>query len=349
MEVTKRDIEEIISSWTDIPVTSIEADEAAKLINMEEILMRRVVGQDKAITAISRAIRRSRLGVASPNRPMGSFIFLGSSGVGKTEVARRLAEFMFGSQKHLVRFDMSEYMEKHAVSKLIGSPPGYVGHEEGGQLTERVRRNPYSVVLLDEIEKAHPDIANILLQILEDGILTDSLGNQVDFRNTLIIMTSNLGTRHLATRGHMGFRDKAATDADQKNAEQHIHTELKREFSPEFINRIDDIIIFNPLSRTELRQICRLLVDDVNRALVQQNVQIAIDDTVVDWLLKRAEEESNSGARPLRRSIQRYIEDELSEYMIRHKDSVPERIDFTMNGDDVVLIAAPKDVDLIAN
>ena len=349
MEVTKRDIEEIISSWTDIPVTSIEADEAAKLINMEEILMRRVVGQDKAIKAISRAIRRSRLGVASPNRPMGSFIFLGSSGVGKTEVARRLAEFMFGSQKHLIRFDMSEYMEKHAVSKLIGSPPGYVGHEEGGQLTERVRRNPYSVVLLDEIEKAHPDIANILLQILEDGILTDSLGNQVDFRNTLIIMTSNLGTRHLATRGHMGFRDKAATDADQKNAEQHIHTELKREFSPEFINRIDDIIIFNPLSQPELRAICRLLVDDVNKALVQQNVQIAIDDTVVDWLLKRAEEESNSGARPLRRSIQRYIEDELSEYMIRHKDAVPERIDFTMNGDEVVLIAAPKDVDLIAN
>jgi ATP-dependent Clp protease ATP-binding subunit ClpC len=214
MEVTKRDVEEIISSWTDIPVTSIEADEAAKLINMEDSLMRRVVGQDKAIRAISRAIRRSRLGVASPNRPMGSFIFLGSSGVGKTEVARRLAEFLFGSQRHLVRFDMSEYMEKHAVSKLIGSPPGYVGHEEGGQLTERVRRNPYSVVLLDEIEKAHPDIANILLQILEDGILTDSLGNQVDFRNTLIIMTSNLGTRFLTTKGHMGFREKSS-EADQ--------------------------------------------------------------------------------------------------------------------------------------
>src|SRR5450755_2834256 len=218
MEVTKKDVEEIISSWTDIPVTSIEADEAAKLINMEEILMRRIVGQDKAIKAISRAIRRSRLGVASPNRPMGSFIFLGSSGVGKTEVARRLAEFLFGSNKHLIRFDMSEYMEKHSVSKLIGSPPGYVGHEEGGQLTERVRRNPYSVVLLDEIEKAHPDIANILLQILEDGILTDSLGNQVDFRNTLIIMTSNLGTRFLSTKGHMGFREKSS-EADQKSAE----------------------------------------------------------------------------------------------------------------------------------
>jgi ATP-dependent Clp protease ATP-binding subunit ClpC len=342
MEVTKRDIEEIISSWTDIPVTSIEADEAAKLINMEEILMRRIVGQDKAIKAISRAIRRSRLGVASPNRPMGSFIFLGSSGVGKTEVARRLAEFLFGSQKHLVRFDMSEYMEKHSVSKLIGSPPGYVGHEEGGQLTERVRRNPYSVVLLDEIEKAHPDIANILLQILEDGILTDSLGNQVDFRNTLIIMTSNLGTRFLATKGHLGFREQNA-GADQKSVEHLIHQELKKEFSPEFINRIDDIIVFNPLTKDELRSICRLLVDDVNRALLQKNVQIAIDDSVVDWLLARAEEESNSGARPLRRSIQRYIEDELSEYMIRHKDDMPEKIDFTMNGTEVLLI--PRGVD----
>ncbi len=348
MEVTKKDVEEIISSWTDIPVTSIEADEAAKLINMEEILMRRIVGQDKAIKAISRAIRRSRLGVASPNRPMGSFIFLGSSGVGKTEVARRLAEFLFGSQKHLIRFDMSEYMEKHAVSKLIGSPPGYVGHEEGGQLTERVRRNPYSVVLLDEIEKAHPDIANILLQILEDGILTDSLGNQVDFRNTLIIMTSNLGTRFLATKGHMGFREKT-TDGEQKSAEAMIHTELKKEFSPEFINRIDDIIIFNPLTKTELRQICRLLVDDVNLALIHKNVHISIDDSVVDWLLKRAEEESNSGARPLRRAIQRYIEDEISEFMIRQKDSVPERVDFLMNGDEIVLVASPKDVDLIAN
>ena len=337
MEVTKRDVEEIISSWTDIPVTSIEADEAAKLINMEESLIRRVIGQDKAIRAISRAIRRSRLGVASPNRPMGSFIFLGSSGVGKTEVARRLAEFLFGSQRHLIRFDMSEYMEKHAVSKLIGSPPGYVGHEEGGQLTERVRRNPYSVVLLDEIEKAHPDIANILLQILEDGILTDSLGNQVDFRNTLIIMTSNLGTRFLSTKGHMGFREKSS-EADQKSAEAMINQELKKEFSPEFINRIDDIIIFNPLTQVELRQICRLLVDDVNIALVPKGVQIAIDDSVIDWLLRRAEEESNSGARPLRRAIQRYIEDELSEYLIRHKDAVPEWIDFTMNAEELLLM-----------
>jgi ATP-dependent Clp protease ATP-binding subunit ClpC len=340
MEVTQRDVEEIISSWTDIPVTSIEADEAAKLISMEDLLMRRIVGQDKAIRAISRAIRRSRLGVASPNRPMGSFIFLGSSGVGKTEVARRLAEFLFGSQKHLIRFDMSEYMEKHAVSKLIGSPPGYVGHEEGGQLTERVRRNPYSVVLLDEIEKAHPDISNLLLQILEDGILTDSLGNQVDFRNTLIIMTSNLGTRHLATKGHLGFRDQG-TEADMKSAEQLIHTELKREFSPEFINRIDEVIIFNPLGDEELRAICQILIDDVNLALTHKHVQISVDDSVVEWLLVRAKEELNSGARPLRRSIQRYIEDELSEFMIRNKDVVPDRVEFTLQDNQVVLVARP--------
>jgi ATP-dependent Clp protease ATP-binding subunit ClpC len=338
IEVTQRDVEEIISSWTDIPVTSIEADEAAKLIKMEETLMRRVVGQDKAIAAISRAIRRSRLGVASPNRPIGSFIFLGSSGVGKTEVARRLAEFLFGSQKHLIRFDMSEYMEKHSVSKLIGSPPGYVGHEEGGQLTERVRRTPYAVVLLDEIEKAHPDISNLLLQILEDGVLTDSLGNQVDFRNTLIIMTSNLGTRHLATKGLLGFRDQATAN-EQKGVEDLIMTELKREFSPEFINRIDDVIIFNPLTRTELQQVAQLLIDDVNLALVHKAIRVTVDEKMINWLLDKAQAESNSGARPLRRAIQRHVEDELSEFMIHHKEDLPEAVYVSLDGDTVIITA----------
>jgi ATP-dependent Clp protease ATP-binding subunit ClpC len=346
IEVTARDIEEIISSWTDIPVTSLEADEAARLLQMEETLMRRIVGQDKAIQAIARAIRRSRLGVASPNRPMGSFVFLGTSGVGKTEVARRLAEYLFGSQKHLIRFDMSEYMEKHAVSKLIGSPPGYVGHEEGGQLTERVRRSPYSVVLLDEIEKAHPDISNILLQILEDGILTDSLGNQVDFRNTLIIMTSNLGTRHLATKGMMGFREKTG-EAEQRDIELLIQAELKREFSPEFINRIDDVIIFNPLTDTELREIALLLVEDVNLALAHKGVTIGVDAPAIEWLIGRAREESNSGARPLRRAIQRFIEDELSEFLIRHKDEGIERVDFVLE-DDRISIASPS-ADIVTN
>jgi len=226
---------------------------------------------------------------------------------------------------------------------LIGSPPGYVGHEEGGQLTERVRRNPYSVVLLDEIEKAHPDISNILLQILEDGLLTDSLGNQVDFRNTLIIMTSNLGTRFLATKGMLGFRDQNV-GADQKSVEQLIHQELKREFSPEFINRIDDIIIFNPLSKPELHQICRLLVDDVNLALVHKGIQIVIDDAVVDWLLDKASTEANSGARPLRRAIQRHIEDEVSEFMIRNKEQMPGRIEFTVTGGEITLINPNVDI-----
>ncbi|MFN2442416.1 MAG: ATP-dependent Clp protease ATP-binding subunit [Thermoanaerobaculia bacterium] len=346
IEVTARDIEEIISSWTDIPVTSLEADEAARLLQMEETLMRRIVGQDKAVRAIARAIRRSRLGVASPNRPMGSFVFLGTSGVGKTEVARRLAEYLFGSQKHLIRFDMSEYMEKHAISKLIGSPPGYVGHEEGGQLTERVRRSPYSVVLLDEIEKAHPDISNILLQILEDGILTDSLGNQVDFRNTLIIMTSNLGTRHLATKGMMGFREKTG-EAEQRDVELLIQSELKREFSPEFINRIDDVIIFNPLTDSELREIALLLVDDVNLALAHKGVTITVDPPAIEWLIGRAREESNSGARPLRRAIQRFIEDELSEFLIRHKDEGIDRVEFILE-DDRIAISSPS-ADVVIN
>ncbi|HSY52357.1 MAG TPA: AAA family ATPase, partial [Thermoanaerobaculia bacterium] len=336
-EVDEEDIAEVVSKWTHIPVSRLMEGEVQKLVRMEERLHQRLIGQDEAVNAVANAIRRARAGLQDPNRPLGSFLFLGPTGVGKTELARALAEFLFDDERSMVRIDMSEYQEKHTVSRMVGAPPGYVGYEEAGQLTEAVRRHPYAVVLLDEIEKAHPDISNILLQILEDGILTDSLGNQVDFRNTLIIMTSNLGTRFLTTKGHMGFREKSS-EADQKSAEAMIHQELKKEFSPEFINRIDDIIIFNPLTQIELREICRLLVDDVNLALVPKGVQIAIDDSVIDWLLRRAEEESNSGARPLRRAIQRYIEDELSEFLIRHKDSVPEWIDFTMNANEVLLM-----------
>ncbi len=285
-EVTRRDIEEIISSWTGIPVASLEMEEAEKLLHMEDALRRRIVGQEAAIIAVSKAIRRSRLGVNNPNRPMGSFIFLGPSGVGKTEVARRLAEFLFENQKSLVRFDMSEYMEKHAVSKLIGSPPGYVGHEDGGQLTERIRRNPYSVILFDEIEKAHPDIANLLLQILEDGILTDAYGNVVDFKNTLIIMTSNIGTKYLVNRTRLGFGG-ARDQPNTKEIEDLVLKELRKDFSPEFINRIDETIVFHPLSRVELAKICRLLIADVNATIATKGASIDIDDAAVEWLLEQ--------------------------------------------------------------
>ncbi len=326
VEVTRRDIEEVIASWTGIPVANLQNEEAERLIQMEETLARRVVGQERAISAISRAIRRSRLGVASPQRPIGSFVFLGPSGVGKTEVARQLADFLFGSQRALVRFDMSEYMEKHSVSKLIGSPPGYVGHEEGGQLTERIRRQPYSLILFDEIEKAHPDIANLLLQILEDGLLTDAYGNQVDFRNTLVLMTSNIGSRLVVRGGRMGFGD-ASAEADYRRVEEEILAELKRTFSPELINRLDEVIVFNPLGEPELHRIVDILLDDVNQTVAPRGFAITLAPEVKLWLLERAGLDPSTGARPLRRTIQRHIQDAVSEILIHQLGGTIEGID----------------------
>jgi len=343
LEVTRHDIEEVISSWTGIPTAALQSEEAERLLKMEEILKHRVVGQDRSINAISRAIRRSRLGVSNPQRPVGSFIFLGPSGVGKTEVARQLSDFLFGSQRALVRFDMSEYMEKHAVSKLIGSPPGYVGHEEGGQLTERVRRQPYSLILFDEIEKAHPDVANLLLQILEDGQLTDAYGNQVDFRNTLVLMTSNIGSKLVLRGGRMGFGE-GSQEASFQRIEEEILAELRRTFSPEFINRIDEVIVFNPLGERELRAIVDILLEDVNHTLAERNLRLEVSDPAKEWLLAKAGVEPSTGARPLRRTIQRHIQDSVSEILINQHGETIERIDVDLEGGELTFQAGAQEI-----
>jgi ATP-dependent Clp protease ATP-binding subunit ClpC len=318
--VDRSDVEEVVSSWTGVPVTALEEDEADRLQRMEEILRQRVVGQDDAIEALSRAIRRSRLGVASPYRPIGSFIFLGPSGVGKTEVARQLAGFLFQDIRRLVRFDMSEYMEKHTVSRLIGSPPGYVGFEEGGQLSEQVRRNPYSVVLLDEIEKAHPDIYNLLLQVLEDGRLTDNYGNVVDFTNTLIIMTSNLGSRDLAAGEGMGFTGHPQT-LEPGRVREVVDREVRRHFPPEFINRLDDIVVFGPLSESSMLEVARLLLTETAEILARRRIFIEYDPAVPQWLLDKCGTDPQAGARPLRRLVKLWVEDAVADHLIHFRDT----------------------------
>jgi ATP-dependent Clp protease ATP-binding subunit ClpC len=314
--VNRQDIDEVVSKWTGIPLSSIKEEESEKLLRMEDELHKRIVSQNKAISALSRAIRRSRAGLKSPNRPVGSFIFLGPTGVGKTEVARCLANFLFGTEKALTRFDMSEYMEKHSVSKLIGSPPGYVGHEEGGQLTEKVKHNPYCVILLDEIEKAHPDVFNILLQVFEDGQLTDGLGNTIDFKNAIIIMTSNIGARHIEKRGRVGFQtdDK---DSTATRIGEMVLGEVKKTFNPEFINRIDEIIIFDALSDDDLRKIVGLLVEQMNDNLRDKDLEITLTPEAVEWIINSTCQDRSYGARPLRRALQKFVEDPLSEAFIR--------------------------------
>lgn len=320
--VTKDDIEDVVARWTGVPMTAIREEEVSKLMRIEEELHKRVVSQERALSALSRAIRRARAGLKSPKRPSGSFLFLGPTGVGKTEVARALAEFLFASEKSLIRFDMSEFMEKHSVSKLIGSPPGYVGYEEGGQLTERVKRNPYSVILLDEIEKAHPDVYNILLQVFEDGQLTDGLGNTVDFKNSIIIMTSNLGARHLTKKTGMGF--SATVDgALPQNVEDLVMGEVKRAFNPEFLNRLDDVILFQPLDDADLLKIIGLLVEQINTNLAEKQIRIRLNEDAARYILEKTCADRNYGARPLRRALQRYIEDPLSEQLIQGSLPMP--------------------------
>jgi len=308
-EVTAEDIAEIVAKWTGIPVQRMLESERTKLLKMEERIHERIVDQEEAISTIANAIRRARAGLADPNRPIGSFIFLGTTGVGKTEMAKALAEFLFDDENAIVRIDMSEYMEKHSVSRLIGAPPGYVGYEEGGQLTEAVRRRPYSVVLFDEIEKAHNDVFNVLLQVLDDGRLTDNKGRTVNFRNTIIIMTSNLGTEVLLDRLHEVTEENR--DEIMRDARIQIAQILRERFRPEFLNRIDEIIIFKPLVRSEIRQIVILQVRSLQKRLEAANIQLELTDEVADWL-GTIGFDPQFGARPLKRAIQRHISDPLS-------------------------------------
>jgi ATP-dependent Clp protease ATP-binding subunit ClpC len=321
-EVGGEEIADIVSMWTGIPVFKLTEAETKKLLRMEDELHKRVIGQDVAITAVSKAIRRSRAGIKDPKRPAGSFIFLGPSGVGKTELARTLAEFLFGDEDSMVRIDMSEYMEKHAVSRLVGSPPGYVGYDEGGQLTEAVRRKPYSVLLLDEIEKAHPDVFNILLQILEDGRLTDAQGRTVDFRNAIVIMTSNIGAKDIARNVSFGFGASDEMGASYEEMKDRIMGELKKVFRPEFLNRIDEVIVFHKLTRDEIKEIIDLMIGRVRAQVAEHELQLELDEEAKEFLVDKGWDPA-MGARPLRRAIQRFIEDPLADEVLRTGDIVP--------------------------
>jgi len=315
VEVTKDDVDDVIARWTGVPVASIKLEEAKKLLSIETELHKRIISQRPAISSLARAIRRSRAGLKNPSRPVGSFLFLGPTGVGKTEVARTLAAYLFASEKALIRFDMSEFMEKHAVAKFIGSPPGYVGHEEGGQLTERLRRSPYAVVLFDEIEKAHPDLFNVLLQVFEDGILTDAQGNTVDCKHAIFIMTSNIGARFIQKRGSMGFQHGA--DISRGKMEEQVMSQVKQTFAPEFINRLDEIIIFDELSKDDLSQIVDLQIARLNKLLEKRNLKLRMGDDARAWLVEQTLTDRSYGARPLKRALQKYVEDELSEALIQ--------------------------------
>ncbi|MFA5255340.1 MAG: ATP-dependent Clp protease ATP-binding subunit [Candidatus Omnitrophota bacterium] len=314
-KVSDEDIANIVSKWTGIPIVKLEEKEQAKFLNMEDSLHKRVIGQDESISVIAHAVRRSRAGIKDPRRPIGSFIFLGPTGVGKTLVARALAEFMFGDEDAIIQIDMSEYMEKFNVSRLVGAPPGYVGYDEGGQLTEKVRRRPYSVVLLDEIEKAHPDVFNILLQMLEEGRLTDSFGRKVDFKNTIIIMTSNIGAETLKKQGSIGFKSQEE-EVTYQSMRSRLLDEVKKVFKPEFLNRVDDIIVFRPLTKEDLGKIIELEIKDVESRLKDQHILIELTSEAKDFLIERGFDKV-FGARPLKRTIQRFLEDPLAEDIIK--------------------------------
>ena len=340
INITEEDIANVIANWTGIPATKISQTENEKLRKLEDILHKRVIGQEEAVAAVAKAIRRGRVGLKDPKRPIGSFLFLGPTGVGKTELSKALAEALFGNEDAMIRVDMSEFMESHSVSKLIGSPPGYVGYDEAGGLTEKVRRKPYSVILFDEIEKAHPDVMNILLQILEDGRLTDAQGRTVDFKNSVIIMTSNVGARIIAENKLLGFGtpEKEKEEKTYEDTKKNVMAELKKTFRPEFINRIDEIIVFHKLTKTEIGKIIDLMLEETKKRLEAQNIKITLDESVKELIAKKGTDESY-GARPLRRAIQSYLEDNLAEAILDGKLANGTKAKVSAENDEIIIKA----------
>ncbi len=334
--VVEDDVAYTVSKITGIPLSKLEEKESEKLLRLESELHQRIIAQDDAVKAISRAIRRSRAGLKARTRPIGSFFFLGPTGVGKTELAKALTEFLFNDEKALIKIDMSEYMERFNVSRLTGAPPGYVGYEEGGQLTETVRRRPYSVVLFDEIEKAHPDVFNVLLQVLDEGVITDNLGRKVDFKNTVIIMTSNVGTRNIGNAMPLGFQQESSGNS-YKKIKSAVLDELKIKFNPEFLNRIDDIVVFHQLEKIHLVEIVKLLIDELNKELIDQDLAISLSDEVIDWIIENNYEPAY-GARPMRRAIQKHIEDPLSEEILKGNFDDVKKVNVILKNDEAVFI-----------
>ena len=334
--VNAEDIANVVSAWTKIPVTKLTKTESEKLKNLDLELKKRVIGQDDAVEALARAIKRARVGLQNENRPIGSFMFLGPTGVGKTELTKALAENLFGNENQLIRLDMSEFMEAHSVSKLIGSPPGYVGYDEGGQLTEQVRRKPYSIVLFDEIEKAHPDVFNMLLQILDDGRLTDSTGRTVSFKNTVIIMTSNAGARNIVEHHSIGFMNKEDSKKDYEKTRDEVMGELKKIFRPEFLNRLDDIIVFKKLSNESIEKITKIMLDEFIKRLEKKNIKVDVSDDVIKYISKVGFDDTY-GARPLRRAIQSKIEDKFAEEMLDGNIKEDSNVKIDLNDDKIVI------------
>jgi len=340
--VTEDDICEVVSMWTGVPVVRLTADEASRLLGMEEALHKRIIGQEEAIITVSKAVRRARAGLKEPRHPIGSFVFLGPTGVGKTELVRTLAEFMFGSEDTMIRLDMSEFMERHAVARLVGAPPGYVGYDEGGQITEAVRRNPYCVILLDEIEKAHPDVLNILLQIFDDGHLTDAKGRRVDFRNSIIVMTSNIGAELIKrdmTLGVVTRKDELKNrHVEYEKMKEKVLGELKKTFRPEFLNRITNVVVFHSLSKEQIRQIVDLMLDEVIKSLAEKNIKMEITDAAKDFIGEKGYDPT-FGARPLRRVIQTEMEDKLSDALLRGEFHSGDTLKIDFDGESIIIRA----------